>query len=852
MKIGTRMYLGMTSVIAIVFIALGFFLNSIVEEKISESYDAAMKENLLNIEKMVDLEILSQKEKTNVAMNLAVEYMKNQGEIVESEDETVFVKDEEVKKWTINGKQIQNNFEFVDGIKALGVETVTIFQKFEKGYLRVSTNVIKKDGKRATGTFIDWDSPVTKSIEKGERFRGRAFVVDRWYITNYDPIIIDGEIKGILYVGGTEINFPELSKYFGTKKYLGSGYPYIVNSKGILTGHPNAVDTSLARHEFFSKMTADIPNMIEDSTKVGYVTYDWKGKNKTQFYKYEPKIDSFVTVGWYTSDYNSIFRTISIIVSIASLIAILAVLFVVFLLIRNLNRIIKRIVNSTEKLTKAAKDGKLSERANVDIVTEEFKPILNGMNETIDSLVSPLEVASNYIDNIAKGNIPEKITEEYNGDFNIIKNNINTLIENITSFNNEISNIIRETEKGNLSIRTNPASFEGEWKSMVSGINNFLENIMQPFFLTVDHLSRISIGELPEEINAGFIGDYEVIQVNLNNLVDSLKEISHKAELVSQGDLTIELRKRSDKDILIESLQKMVASVADVVTNVQQTADSLAQAGIEMNSNAQLVSQGANAQASSAEEVSSSMEEMASNIQQNTDNSQQTEKIALSAAQGIEKVSKSSRESLTSITDIADKITIIEDIAFQTNILALNAAVEAARAGEHGKGFAVVAAEVRKLAERSKIAAEEINSLSKSSVTVTEEAGNLMETIIPDIEKTAKLVQEITAASMEQNAGANQINNAINQLNSVTQQNAATADQMASNIQTLTAQTNQLKEMASFFKVKNAHNLVAKTSAKIETSNKLTIHDKGNIEPKSSGINIELNSEASDNEYDTF
>ena len=193
------------------------------------------------------------------------------------------------------------------------------------------------------------------------------------------------------------------------------------------------------------------------------------------------------------------------------------------------------------------------------------------------------------------------------------------------------------------------------------------------------------------------------------------------------------------------------------------------------------------------------MEEMVSNIKQNADNAQQTDKIANKSAKDAQESGKSVLEAVAAMKEIANKISIIEEIARQTNLLALNAAIEAARAGEHGKGFAVVAAEVRKLAERSQKAAGEINQLSATTLGCSEKSGEMLEKLVPDIQRTAELVQEISAASKEQDTGAEQINKALQQLEQVIQQNASAAEEMASTTEELTGQSEQLVSALSFF-----------------------------------------------------
>ncbi len=304
-----------------------------------------------------------------------------------------------------------------------------------------------------------------------------------------------------------------------------------------------------------------------------------------------------------------------------------------------------------------------------------------------------------------------------------------------------------------------------------------------------------------------------------NTISGTIKKLTTVLQELSRGKLSfttqenIESRK-DELGALYRATSDLTKKLKELIKSVKFSAHSISEAGKMLLASSHELSEGASEQASSAEEVSSSMEQMVANIQQNTENSKQTETISKQTADGVEKVGKASGQSLGSVKEIAGKISIINDIALQTNLLALNAAVESARAGEYGKGFAVVAAEVRKLAERSKVAADDIQKLSKSSLSITEEAGKAMQELIPEIQKNSRLIQEITAASLEQNSGAEQVNNAIQQLNSVTQQNASTAENLAGNAEKLNEFAGNLNKQIAYFQVDDMDIQYSKTTNK--------------------------------------
>ncbi|MGC4049658.1 MAG: methyl-accepting chemotaxis protein [Paludibaculum sp.] len=325
-------------------------------------------------------------------------------------------------------------------------------------------------------------------------------------------------------------------------------------------------------------------------------------------------------------------------------------------------------------------------------------------------------------------------------------------------------------------------------------------SLTKPLAEAVRLVHQVSEGDLTNKAEVRSSDELGRMLAALNGMVDNLNTAAQVATSISDGDLTVHANARSERDRLGLALVRMLTNLRKTVSDVATAAANVATGSAEMSSTAQQLAQGATEQAAAAEESTSAMEEMASSVQQNADNARQTDKIASKASEDARASGEAVVQTVDAMKQIAEKINIIEEIARKTDLLALNAAVEAARAGEHGKGFAVVASEVRKLAERSQTAAAEISRLTVDGVRVAEGAGQLLHRLVPDIQRTAELVREIAAASLEQSVGANQVNKAMQQLDQVIQQNAAASEEMASTAEELSSQSDVLQSSIGFFK----------------------------------------------------
>ncbi len=658
-KIGVRLNLILTILFIIIFVSFALVIMYLQKQQILDDTDIRMNEQVSDLVEIIDIQIKENQKHVNNALTIATLMLEKNGGIYDATGQG---------DWYIKDKSIKADVTIIDEIGKLSNCYASIFQKTDRGYIRISTNIKNADGSRVLGTVLDFDSPVAKSIESGQKYEGRALVVDTWMLTAYQPIYVDNQIKGIIGVAVNEKDFTALKALFDQKKYFASGYPFIVDKNGNFIIHPTKQGENSANEEFFQQMQGKTSGLNKSR-------YMWEGKWKFQYFKYYEPIESFVSVSIWEHELYGIIRKSRT----SILIALVIDIFLLFLVNR-------------------------------------------------------------YIGN----------------------------------------------------------------------------SVTVPIKKVVENAKRMAEGNLTQEIN-----------------ISQEDEIGQMAKV----------------------LNEMIIKLRTIVGGIQQGAQNVASASQQISSSSIQLSEGASEQASSTEQVTSSMEEMTANIQQNRDNAQEAEKIAFKASETMKKVETSGKKSLESIHEIAGKITIINDIAFQTNLLALNAAVEAARAGEHGKGFAVVAAEVRKLAERSRVAADEIVHLAQLSVNNTEESDKLIGELLPEIQKTVNLVQEISASSNEQHAGAQQINTAILQLNTVTQQNASSSEELSSSSEELAGQAEELDDLVSFFKIINterSHKLKERVS-QAEKLSPVRKPLKANVTPgKNSPHIVPKKSDDKDEEFEKF
>lgn len=442
-------------------------------------------------------------------------------------------------------------------------------------------------------------------------------------------------------------------------------------------------------------------------------------------------------------------------------------------------RVIRSLMEETDHLVTATLNGQLDVRGDTMKINTEFRGIIEGVNSLIEAFVHPINVTRENVELIGKGQIPDKITEEFKGDFNKIKDSLNSAIDAINNLIGDTNILIEKSVSGELSFRARADKHQGAYKKIIKGVNDVLDAVINPIQEAMEILSGMEKGDLTKTVNGQYKGDHAKIKNALNNTITALN---------------------------------------DVLQQVQQASAQVNSAASQVSSASQSLSSGTTEQAASLEQITSSMQEISVQTKTNSENADQANKLSVSAKNDADtgntemnNLSQAMLDINRSSADISKIIKTIDEIAFQTNLLALNAAVEAARAGKHGKGFAVVAEEVRNLAAKSAKAAKETSALIEDSIKKVETGTDLatktaeaLKKIQESSVKVSDLVGEISSASNEQSTGVDQANTGLEQVSNVTQQNAANAEETAAAAEELSAQSVQLEGLVRKFKLQGA------------------------------------------------
>lgn len=728
------------------------------------------------------------------------------------------------------GEQVMNeNYAVLDELTESTQGFNVILARQGQDFVRIAISLKNDKGERAIGGKLGEDSPITKSLLAGEPYFGQVKAPNgEKLIAYYKPIKNDGgEVIGGF---GVSLNFTqaftELRNQVLDIKIGESGYVYVIDAKagptqGFFVMHPsregqNAITIKDNQgNEFLRPILAD---------EKGRLRYFWLNSGdrdpheKIAVYIRAPEWNWVVAASAHLGEVQKesiqirntlILSTIVLVIVLGSIIIWLAkqqITKPLAIAVQLLNEISRGNLNNQIVITSQNEVGQLQKgmlhmQDNLIVLINEIKSVVEAaqagnftrhieltnkqgfgleigqaLNQLIHTTHTGLTDITRVAQALAEGDLSQKVEKQYHGTFGETTQAINTTVFVLNQIMNEVREVVNYASAGDFNHMLDLQNKKGYAQVLAELLNRLNHNANQALNAICDMAQEVAAGNLTKTMEENYPGLF-------GKTADAMA-------------------------ITVANLRRLIGNVVDAVSLINTAAREIAAGNQDLAARTE-------AQVSSLEQTAASMEQMISVVRHNTENAQRANEVAKTAstvaAEGgaiVKSAALTMGEIATSSRRIAEIISVIDGIAFQTNILALNAAVEAARAGELGKGFAVVASEVRGLSLRTVSAAKEIKELIHDSVekvergTVqTDQAGTTMETVVSSIMDVTSIMSEISHASNQQRAGIEQVNEAVTQMEDATQQNAALVEEANAAAQSLEEQAKQLQKMVALFRV---------------------------------------------------